>query len=1087
MPNPAKSAFIGYNYQNLVATFFVFLLEEEVYQIEEVRAEIGIEGESFDDIFVLRNDHTNNLYIQVKNTINNLFTFNEEKVSLNKKELKLNKNGLNIIITKNDHNLNPTHRENGFAYYYNDLFNLVVVQLKIEDIIDYIYNQFSYSRINQLTLLTSRSFTNYQNCKISKEDLPDINFIPTNLLEQTFKIRDIKLQKERILFVFGKPGVGKSHLVDELNVPQNRLYRFWISNQDPLKSERLSFKIFLEQLSLKMFGSGRLRDENDIIDKINNLGEPFYIDGLDHVSNYAKGELDKYLKFIEKVSKTKKGRLIVLSRPLEKELNYPMFKLDDWSFDETREYLKYREVDDYSIATKIYKISKGYPIITSYLASEYLNNGNLDYEKAIDNIDEYYKTILKNVVFKNKLSIFIFSSTFHTKDELSKILKKSYKEMLEFIQTFPFLFEIQNNRVSLFHDSFNNFISNQIELDMELEEGLHSFIKESLKTQSVRFMSRILSYNLGSDFLSEILHMYSDFEVFINLKNNIIDFESIKNFYHSLRKIYSKDDIKLLSPEKAYEFSMILILLMRDNFEQSYGLMYQIYIYFKNNNMNWYEHIFSSESIYYAFNYFSGNGINGLIKLETNKGYGKDNIEDSIKGQIENEIYFFKNFETDKYQYFKNKVKNSQPFYARNYLESLLVSSYIFDHNEDGLKEIIELYLNKEYQISRYKLNKYLKSIGWQNTSTAYGSLYEAVNIIKQLGISSIENDYNKLTLKEIIQKYALDGSYRMNDIVTGYIRLANHKSNKIDINSLSYYYLMYYQRKDSSVLGLSEIFYELITRNLIGLEFAFDTIDEFQQMSEKGIRHLSDELVNLLGIAYVEELEKLSILNSFSNYNISFTNLSVDIINSVSTSFAENSIIAILNHEFDVKHRSNFNNNIIRSSDYSNVLESNYRNYFEEQIKVFGFELEYQSEAQSKNNNLTDEEIEEYRKKDPEESLNNGYVTFEDKEYYKEIGMNHLTFARYGSGWGDKLPYPNFLDLYDISTLREDVEKIVQFIISKSFYGIKYNDERIESQGDRGLLSGLPKFYEYINLEFDWNKIKDLVIKMINISLTKL
>ena len=66
MPNPAKSAFIGYNYQNLVATFFVFLLEEEVYQIEEVRAEIGIEGESFDDIFVLRNDHTNNLYIQVK-------------------------------------------------------------------------------------------------------------------------------------------------------------------------------------------------------------------------------------------------------------------------------------------------------------------------------------------------------------------------------------------------------------------------------------------------------------------------------------------------------------------------------------------------------------------------------------------------------------------------------------------------------------------------------------------------------------------------------------------------------------------------------------------------------------------------------------------------------------------------------------------------------------------------------------------------------------------------------------------------------------------------------------------------------------
>ena len=72
------------------------------------------------------------------------------------------------------------------------------------------------------------------------------------------------------------------------------------------------------------------------------------------------------------------------------------------------------------------------------------------------------------------------------------------------------------------------------------------------------------------------------------------------------------------------------------------------------------------------------------------------------------------------------------------------------------------------------------------------------------------DNDYVNLTLKEIIQELG-HGSFELNGIINGYLRLANYKI-EIDIQSITYY-LPLYEHKDYSIMGISEIFYELIIR----------------------------------------------------------------------------------------------------------------------------------------------------------------------------------------------------------------------------------------------------------------------------------
>ena len=144
------------------------------------------------------------------------------------------------------------------------------------------------------------------------------------------------LEFENILFIEGKPGIGKSHLVTCLTKEYNQplVYRFWVSNQDKDYDLRLLFKNFIANISKELFGDLRRRTKDEIIQYISGIKKTVIIDGLDHVENYRPEELEYFVSFIDTLKETTK--VIVLSRPLKRDIHWKKQQLVNWNFEETR-------------------------------------------------------------------------------------------------------------------------------------------------------------------------------------------------------------------------------------------------------------------------------------------------------------------------------------------------------------------------------------------------------------------------------------------------------------------------------------------------------------------------------------------------------------------------------------------------------------------------------------------------------------------------------------------------------------------------------------------------------------------------------
>ena len=76
--------------------------------------------------------------------------------------------------------------------------------------------------------------------------MPVIDIFNTKLID-TINIEREIIEFENILHIEGKPGIGKSHLVEFLQgkFPNNLLYRFWLHEQDYDKEDRLKFSKIL--------------------------------------------------------------------------------------------------------------------------------------------------------------------------------------------------------------------------------------------------------------------------------------------------------------------------------------------------------------------------------------------------------------------------------------------------------------------------------------------------------------------------------------------------------------------------------------------------------------------------------------------------------------------------------------------------------------------------------------------------------------------------------------------------------------------------------------------------------------------------
>lgn len=154
-----------------------------------------------------------------------------------------------------------------------------------------------------------------------------------------------------------------------------------------------------------------------------------------------------------------------------------------------------REVNE-----KIYDLTNGYPIITYYLAEHYKKHKDLSrYSSKIESINGYYKTILNDIRLKKPLDLFLFCNSYILESEIKELLHQNDSEnLLEFIETYPFLFSKELNRLHLFHDSFFTYLLEESQMDYEypLEK-----VKESILSKNINFLSRFQSFEFDDDFI----------------------------------------------------------------------------------------------------------------------------------------------------------------------------------------------------------------------------------------------------------------------------------------------------------------------------------------------------------------------------------------------------------------------------------------------------------------------------------------------------------------------------------------------------------------------------------------------------------
>ena len=537
---PSINALKGYNFQGSIYCYLLCLMDLE-REIIELDAEVSVDN-NFDDIFVKTcND---SFYLQVKNYKDITF----DKIKINGNMINIdgylpiiigNKKGYNnnILIVRNLEI--PKEKIN------SKIFGMDCIMFDNCYIIGYFdkdYNQLIKSlyaneeRYNNI-LLTADEKLNTGNFNFTIQDLPPLNIFEQKLQEETKIIRNFSLKNKDILFIVGKPGIGKSHLVTELeeqNIISNIIVeRLWISENDKDKNNRLKYSNFIRDISYNLFNKSLIEEEDSIVKTLKERNITLVVDGLDHVENYNAEELELYFSFFKKFVGTK---LVVLSRPLKHIIEYETIELDNWNEQENMSYLDYLGVSDYSTQLQIYDISKGYPIITSFLGKHFLLNGELPrIEEATDIFDFYDKLISKGV---SGLSLFLINNSYFKIKELEELLsKREYKVLTEIINYSGYLFSIHYDRVYLIHDSLNTYL--RIKTPDYLEDNKESIekIKESINNGSLNYLSRLNSISLDKEDKVNIVKKYCNFDFINESINKTIDYEMIQDIINQFKSI----------------------------------------------------------------------------------------------------------------------------------------------------------------------------------------------------------------------------------------------------------------------------------------------------------------------------------------------------------------------------------------------------------------------------------------------------------------------------------------------------------------------------------------------------------------------
>ncbi|WP_314329992.1 hypothetical protein [Abiotrophia defectiva] len=1055
MGKAARNALKGYTFQHYIFTLFLAKMDSDRV-IKRIEAEAITDG-NFDDLYIYANE---NYRLQVKNYPNTKLEdikITNDSVMIKGNVSRYNKEENNILIINTD----QIQTDSEYMGFPSIVINKIVIIPLTPNLIQKILDEMFSSESREIQIIQFAFSLIAASCfEVTIEELPKVIRMTLDLSENTILIREpLNEINKGILWIVGKPGVGKSHYVEELIHKHNDaiVYRFWTGAQDENLMKRLQFNVFLDDLALAVFDSPKSYTKEELITELLSHEKTIIIDGLDHVENYNKKELNLFIEFIDLV---KECRIVILSRPLNVDVKWKSMELINWNLDETALYLSAtHNIYDYNIIKKIYEVTDGYPIITYFVAEHYHIYGEISIALRDANIFTFYETLLKDANVKSLLAIFATNNSFFLESELVSILENSFmiEPIMEFIKAYPYLFEKQLNRISLIHDSFNTYLRHEIDSYPELEDKVYTFVQNSLLKGNVNFMSRLSSFKLSEDFYKKLLVMYSKTDIFSDLLQRTLDFNSIASFYSQLQKLLEQRD-GVLDIHGYYSFSLIYQIVCRNDLIGCEGLVYQIITYM-NNHFIVEEELFSSGIMWRTHT---------LLELKDELAYKRylvDNLYnstqiDSLYEAVYKDRGFFK--EREKIPNYEETLKELKSNHINqhdklNILIMHMVRVWANQDREDFYYSVLDEYLNGNKEIAINQLRSIVKEFEIENIWA--GRILPAVNYqLFELGKLRDENTLIKKSLEELIKITAVNGSYDVVERVRSAIRLANHENREVDIFSVNRVWAMYYNRKDYSVYTLDVALRVFERFGYLNEIESIDIIRKVMGQSEKGIRHLLTSYINRGEESLIYKLEQLGAFND-EEYPIDIFGLMPNMINCLDIKYINKGLNDLLMNKRYGK--------TIEYGDIINPLNSKYCNHILNVISHLGYKIVGWEKHEIFNEKVVEKGVESVEKK----LRATEYIPFEhgcfhesDIEYIKNNRIGYLEVSRYTDISSSCLPYVDIFSIYDMNEIKKDYLKIIHNAIfarvpNREYFGNWYL-----------LIGNIPKFADVYNIDVNWD-----------------
>ncbi|MBF6643867.1 MULTISPECIES: hypothetical protein [Chryseobacterium] len=1028
-----RNAYSGYTYQKHITQLLLSIMDVE-RNISRIEIEAKVDN-NFDDLLVSINNEEYSFQIKdFENVKLNQLVIENENLIIKGKAHKLSK-GKNIVFFKHIEII-PNAKVLDFDCLKNG--NLYIISMSRADtdlFIDDLYRgnlNRKYEIENYLSeTLDKRIWL------IERSDLPSLKTYTTDLQQESVKINHPLVEFEKLLLIEGKPGVGKSHFVNSLVeiYPLNILYRFWVGNQESDYLERLKFQNFLQDLNVKLFHDLKNREITDLFKEIERRKLTLIIDGLDHVENYNSSELPRFIKFIEELKEYCK--VIVLSRPLVAKLDWKKHILENWNKKQTEFVLEELfHITDYNIQKDVFYMTQGYPILVKYVAEFYKLNKKLPETGQLQDIDSFYEGIIKNEKGKYSLSIFLCTNSYLMYSELDLFLEEAKYYVEEFIDEHPYLFDIKLNRIALFHDSFNTYFRNKSTSYKILNNKATDLVYDSIMSLDRRFLSRFSLFKLTHQQTKEIARKFCNIAIFEEIIKDSIDIEAIRTFYFDLRDLmsnYKFDDFEI---SHYYDLSLIINLIYRDHISTPDGFLYT---YTQSLLFNGYteEDITSSGYLFGMLFYVRSNNPILLYNKVSNDNYSTDHFHIRLEGDVNKEEYFFSR---NKKAITKTKIVKAlkDRRYFSDYLKWIMENLFLHQKRYKGLEELsdsLDIFLDGFESKGAIKLAEFLDKYP---DSYYYADWY--LNDVKKNLIaaghefSNIEkNEYNYLSLEELILKNKETGSFNLGNKIHEYIRLALHRKQKIDLASISLFWTKYYNRKDYTLYGLPKALKALHTNNLLTLDECIFTITKIQNISEKGYRYLLGEFIELYQpseiMPYIEKLNlnHLSLqwfllpskyINSFSDklYNLAINQLlKVNRSGSIEIDEIRNGLLS--NRLKDIELEFSIIKTKIRVEKSDNIIRELKNSKISFQVYV-------------------DKEKDRY-KETSEERLNKGYIYPSDFDLIRERKISSIDAAKFADSESSSLVFTELFEMFEKKEVTENFKEILyNAVIGKTWRG---------------------------------------------------